>query len=191
MTSSSASSGGACTGTGVSPTRIDSVLGVAKAYTTRVGEGPFPSELSGETGERLRELGGEYGATTGRPRRCGWFDAFAMKYASMINGISHIALTKLDVLSGFQKIKICTDYRYKGEVLSDYPSNNHKLSACEPVFQELEGWNEDISGVRDVSELPPQARVYLDTIEESTGVPLYAVSLGASREKILFLNEIF
>lgn len=191
VTSSSASSGGACTGTGVSPTRIDSVLGVAKAYTTRVGEGPFPSELSGETGERLRELGGEYGATTGRPRRCGWFDSFAMKYASMINGISNIALTKLDVLSGFEKIKICTAYRYKGEVLSDYPSNNHTLSECEPVCKELEGWNEDISGVRDVSELPAQARDYLDAIEESTGVPLYAVSLGASREKILFLNEIF
>ncbi len=191
VTSSSASSGGACTGTGVSPTKIDSVLGIAKAYTTRVGEGPFPSELSGETGERLRELGDEYGATTGRSRRCGWFDAFAIKYASMINGISHIALTKLDVLSGFEKIKICTAYRYKGKVLRDFPSNNHTLSECDPVYQELDGWNEDISGVRDVSELPPQARDYLDTIEQSTGVPLYAVSLGASREKILFLNEIF
>ena len=191
VTSSSASSGGACTGTGVSPTKIDSVLGIAKAYTTRVGEGPFPSEISGDAGQRLRELGEEYGATTGRSRRCGWFDAFAIKYASMINGISHIALTKLDVLSGFEKIKICTAYRYKGEVLSDYPSNSHKLSECEPVFEELDGWNEDISGVRDVSELPPQARDYLDTIEASTGVPLYAVSLGASREKILFLNEIF
>jgi adenylosuccinate synthase len=191
VTSSSASSGGACTGTGVSPTKIDSVLGIAKAYTTRVGEGPFPSELSGETGERLRELGDEYGATTGRSRRCGWFDAFAIKYASMINGISHIALTKLDVLSGFEKIKICTAYRYKGKVLSDFPSNNHTLSECDPVYQELDGWNEDISGARDVSELPPQARDYLDTIEQSTGVPLYAVSLGASREKILFLNEIF
>jgi len=191
VTSSSASSGGACTGTGVSPTRIDSVLGIAKAYTTRVGEGPFPSEISGETGEQLRVLGDEYGATTGRPRRCGWFDTFAIKYASMINGISHIALTKLDVLSGFEKIKICTAYRYRGEVLSDFPSNSHKLSECEPVFEELEGWNKDISGVRDVSELPPRARDYLDTIEASTGVPLYAVSLGASREKILFLNEIF
>lgn len=191
VTSSSASSGGACTGTGVSPTRIDSVLGIAKAYTTRVGEGPFPSEISGETGEQLRVLGEEYGATTGRPRRCGWFDTFAIKYASMINGISHIALTKLDVLSGFEKIKICTAYRYRGEVLSDFPSNSHKLSECEPVFEELEGWNKDISGVRDVSELPPRARDYLDTIEASTGVPLYAVSLGASREKILFLNEIF
>ncbi len=191
VTSSSASSGGACTGTGVSPTRIDSVLGIAKAYTTRVGEGPFPSEISGDTEEQLRELGGEYGATTGRSRRCGWFDAFAIKYASMINGISHIALTKLDVLSGFEKINICTAYRYKGQVLSDYPSNNHMLSECEPVYKELEGWNEDISEVKDVSELPAQARDYLTALEQSTGVPLYAVSLGASREKILFLNEIF
>jgi len=191
VTSSSASSGGACTGTGVSPTRIDSVLGIAKAYTTRVGEGPFTSEISGDTEQRLRELGGEYGATTGRSRRCGWFDAFAIKYASMINGISYIALTKLDVLSGFEKINICTAYRYKGQVLSDYPSNNHMLSECEPVYKELEGWNEDISCAKDVTELPTQARRYLDAIEESTGVPLYAVSLGASREKILFLNEIF
>ena len=191
VTSSSASSGGACTGTGVSPTRIDSVLGIAKAYTTRVGEGPFPSEISGETCEKLRDLGGEYGATTGRPRRCGWFDAFAIKYASMINGISHIALTKLDVLSGFEKINICTAYKYKGEVLKDYPSNNHMLSECEPVFEELDGWQEDISGAKSVSELPTQARDYLMSMEEYTGVPLYAVSLGASREKILFLNEIF
>ena len=191
VTSSSASSGGACTGTGVSPTRIDSVLGIAKAYTTRVGEGPFPSEISDETGERLRELGGEYGATTGRSRRCGWFDAFAIKYASMINGISHIALTKLDVLSGFEKIKLCTGYRYKGKVITDYPSNSHMLSECEPVYEELDGWEEDISGARDVSELPEQARKYLDAIESTTGVTLYAVSLGASREKILYLNEIF
>lgn len=191
VTSSSASSGGACTGTGVSPTKIDSVLGIAKAYTTRVGEGPFPSELSCETGQKLRDLGGEYGATTGRPRRCGWFDAFAMRYASMINGISHIALTKLDVLSGFEKLSICTGYRYKGETLKDYPSNNHMLSQCDPIYEELDGWNEDISLVKDVSELPTQAREYISALEEFSGVPLYAVSLGASREKILFLNEIF
>lgn len=191
VTSSNASSGGACTGTGVSPTKIDSVMGIAKAYTTRVGEGPFPSEISGELGERLRESGGEYGATTGRSRRCGWFDAFALRYAAMINGISHIALTKLDVLSGFEKIKLCTAYRYKGEILSDYPSNINTLRECEPVFEELDGWSEDISGARDVSELPVQARDYLDKIEASTGVPIYAVSLGASREKILFLNDLF
>lgn len=191
VTSSSASSGGACTGTGVSPTKIDTVLGIAKAYTTRVGEGPFPSELTCETGQRLRDLGSEYGATTGRPRRCGWFDAFAMRYAAMINGISHIALTKLDVLSGFEKLSICTGYRYKGEILKDYPSNNHMLSGCEPVYEEMDGWNEDISSVKEVSELPLQARDYLSALEEHSGVPLYAVSLGASREKILFLNEIF
>jgi len=191
VTSSSAGSGGACTGTGVSPTRIDSVLGIAKAYTTRVGEGPFPSEIGGELGERLRESGGEYGATTGRSRRCGWFDAFALRYAAMINGISHIAVTKLDVLSGFEKIKICTAYSYKGEILSDYPSNIHMLSQCEPVFEELDGWSEDISGVRQLSELPVQAREYLDKMQASTGVAVYAVSLGASREKILFLSELF
>ncbi|MEQ9619449.1 MAG: adenylosuccinate synthase [Deltaproteobacteria bacterium] len=190
VTSSSASSGGACTGTGVSPTRIDGVLGIAKAYTTRVGEGPFPTEIEGETSDRLRKAGGEYGATTGRPRRCGWFDAFALKYAAMTNGISRLAITKLDVLSGFEKISICVGYRYKGELLSGFPSNINILGDCEPVYEEIEGWDEDVSQVKDISRLPEQARKYLEKIEEATGVTIYAVSLGPSREKILFLTEL-
>lgn len=191
VTSSSASSGGACTGTGVSPTRIDAVLGIAKAYTTRVGEGPFPSEIEGDLGERLREAGGEYGATTGRSRRCGWFDSVALKYAAMTNGISRLAITKLDVLSGFEKIRICTGYSYRGEKLSDFPSNIGILRDCEPIYTEMEGWKEDISSVVDFDSLPSQARDYIRKIEKLTGVTIYAVSLGASREKILFLSELF
>jgi adenylosuccinate synthase len=140
----------------VSPTRIDVVLGIAKAYTTRVGEGPFPSEIQGELGERLREAGGEYGATTGRSRRCGWFDCVALKYAAMTNGISRLAITKLDVLSGFDTIKVCVGYRYRGEILSDFPSNINILNGCEPVYEDIEGWKEDISTVRDFGAPPMQ-----------------------------------
>jgi len=191
VTSSSSGSGGASTGTGVSPTKIDTVLGISKAYTTRVGEGPFPTEISGELGEELRQAGGEFGATTGRSRRCGWFDAFALKYAAQINGISWLAVTKLDVLSGFDKINICVGYRYKGETLSSFPSNNQVLKNIEPIYEEMEGWKDDISEAKDISELPIQARKYLEKLEECTGVPIYIVSLGPSREKIIFLNEIF
>ncbi|MCH7950490.1 MAG: adenylosuccinate synthase [Candidatus Dadabacteria bacterium] len=191
VTSSSAGSGGASTGSGVGPTKIDTVLGIAKAYTTRVGEGPFPTEISGELGEKLRQAGGEFGATTGRSRRCGWFDAFALKYAAQTNGISWLALTKLDVLSGFEKIHICVGYRYKGEQLSSFPSNNQVLKDIEPIYEEMDGWKEDISEAKDISELPIQARKYLEKLEETTGVPIYTVSLGPSREKIIFLNEIF
>ena len=189
VTSSNASSGGACIGTGVSPTRIDSVLGIAKAYTTRVGEGPFPSEVNDAVGERLRESGGEYGATTGRSRRCGWFDAFAMRYAGMINGISGLALTKLDVLSGFETLKICVAYRYNGKILEAFPSNNSVLKDCEPVYEEFPGWSEDIGDARELSELPANALNYIKKIEERTGIDVYSVSLGPSREKIIFINN--
>lgn len=190
VTSSSAGSGGACTGTGVSPTKIDSVLGIAKAYTTRVGEGPFPTEIHGAEGERLREAGGEYGSTTGRSRRCGWFDAFAIKYAAMTNGISRLAITKLDVLSGFGSIKVCTGYEYRGNLLTDFPSNCGVLSECEPVYEEFEGWSGDISNATEFEDLPAQARNYIRKIEELTGITIYAVSLGPSREKILFLSGL-
>ncbi len=191
VTSSSAGSGGASPGTGVSPTSIDTVLGIAKAYTTRVGEGPFPTEISGELGEKLREAGGEFGATTGRPRRCGWFDGFALRYAAQINGISSIALTKLDVLSGFDKINVCVGYKYRGDELSTFPSSSHILDEIEPIYEEMDGWKEDISNAKDVSELPEQARKYLEKLEEICGVSIYTVSLGPSREKIIFLNELF
>ena len=191
VTSSSAGSGGASPGTGVSPTTIDTVLGIAKAYTTRVGEGPFPTEISGDLGEKLREAGGEFGATTGRPRRCGWFDAFALKYAAQINGISSIALTKLDVLSGFEKIKICVGYKYNGQELASFPSTSHVLDEIEPIYEEMEGWEEDISNAKDISELPQQAKSYLEKLQEVAEVSIYTVSVGPSREKIIFLNELF
>ena len=191
VTSSSSGSGGASTGTGVSPTIIDTVLGIAKAYTTRVGEGPFPTEMSGDLEEKLRQAGGEFGATTGRSRRCGWFDAFALKYAAQINGISWIALTKLDVLSGFDKIKICVGYKYNGHELTSFPSTSHVLEKIEPIYEEMDGWTEDISNAKEISELPIQAREYLKKLEEVTGVPIYTVSLGPSREKIIFLHELF
>ncbi|MEZ4548382.1 MAG: adenylosuccinate synthase [Thermodesulfobacteriota bacterium] len=190
VTSSSASSGGACTGTGVSPTKIDVVLGVAKAYATRVGEGPFPSEIHGEAGKRLRDAGGEYGSTTGRPRRCGWFDAVALRYAASTNGISSLAITKLDVLSGFESIGICVGYKHKGETLTTFPSGCSALAECEPIYEEVPGWSEDISDVTEFENLPEGARNYIRKIEELTGVSIYAVSLGPSREKILFLSEL-
>lgn len=191
VTSSNAGSGGACTGTGVSPTNINLVFGVAKAYTTRVGEGPFPSEIRGELGKRLREKGGEYGSTTGRPRRCGWFDSVAVRYSAKINGISGLAITKLDVLSGFDFIKICVGYLYKGELITDFPSSTEVLANCTPVYEEMHGWQENISGLKNLSDLPPQVRAYLDKIEESTGVPIRMVSLGASREKIILIRDLF
>ncbi|MBI2485647.1 MAG: adenylosuccinate synthetase, partial [Deltaproteobacteria bacterium] len=190
VTSSSAGSGGACTGTGVSPTKIDLILGVAKAYTTRVGEGPFPSEIPGDLGVKLRELGDEYGSTTGRPRRCGWFDAVALRYSARINGISEFAITKLDVLSGFDTIKICIGYKYEEELLTEFPSNTDVLKNCKPVYEEMEGWKENISDAKSIAELPPQTRVFLNKIEETTGVPVWIVSLGASREKVIFLKEL-
>ncbi len=190
VTSSNASSGGACTGTGVSPREIQSILGIAKAYTTRVGEGPFPTEISGDLEVKLRQAGKEFGSTTGRSRRCGWLDTFALKYASMVNGICNLAITKLDVLSGFEKLYICTGYIYNGQVLSDFPSTYKVLSACEPIYEEMPGWDQDISDAKDISELPTEAREYLQKIEEHTGIPIYTVSVGPSREKIIFLKEL-
>jgi adenylosuccinate synthase len=191
VTSSSAGAGGACTGTGVGPTKIDLVIGVAKVYTTRVGEGPFPSEISGDLAVRLREVGGEYGSTTGRPRRCGWFDSVSLRYAARIGGISGLAVTKLDVLSGFDKIKICIGYRYKGELLHEFPSNSEVLKNCVPIYEEMDGWKKDVSNVKKISDLPSQARAYLDKIVETTGVPIWILSLGASREEVILLRDIF
>ena len=191
VTSSNSGSGGACTGTGVGPTNIHHVFGVAKAYTTRVGEGPFPSELSGELVLKLREGGGEYGSTTGRPRRCGWFDSVAVKYSAMINGISGLALTKLDVLSSFDEIKVCVRYLCDGEMISEFPSNSEVLKRCTPVYEEMDGWKEDLSVAREPSDLPIQAMAYIEKIEETTGVPVNIVSIGASRERVVYLKELF
>ncbi len=158
VTSSSPIAGGACTGIGVGPTKIDKVLGITKAYTTRVGEGPFPTEMLGEMGEHIRKKGGEFGATTGRPRRCGWFDVVVVKYAVRINGMDSMAVTKIDVLSGLKKLKICTSYQYEGESIKEFPSDLEILKKCTPMYEELEGWEEDISQITDYDNLPMQLR---------------------------------
>ena len=185
VTSSNATIGGVCTGLGVAPRVIDKVLGVAKAYTTRVGEGPLPTELTGSVGERLRESGQEYGASTGRPRRCGWYDAVAMRYAVRINGLDALALTKLDVLDGLRDIKICTAYRYGGGMLTEFPTYPGQLSACEPVYETLPGWSRPASGTRLYDDLPVEAQQYVRRVEEVSGVPIAIISTGSDREEAI------
>jgi adenylosuccinate synthase len=185
VTSSNTTAAGAATGTGIGPTAIDAVLGVVKAYTTRVGSGPLPTELESEVGERLRELGGEYGATTGRPRRCGWFDAVVVRYAARVNGLTGLALTKLDVLDSFDEVRICTGYTVDGELHEDFPDDLARLERAQPVFETLPGWGEDTSGARSVEELPEAARRFMARLEELAGVPIDFVSVGTKREQII------
>lgn len=182
VTSSSPCAGGACTGAGIGPGLIDRVVGVTKAYCTRVGEGPFPTEDHGETGEQLRRKGGEFGATTGRPRRCGWNDLVAVDYAVKINGLNGLALTKLDVLSGFDVIKVCTAYEINGRTVTDFPTNSALLSAAKPVYSELPGWKEDISSCRKFGELPANARAYVEYIAKHAGVPVILIGVGPGRD---------
>jgi adenylosuccinate synthase len=182
VTSSNATIGGVCTGLGVGPQAIDGVLGVAKAYTTRVGEGPLPTELAGDLGNRLRETGREFGAVTGRPRRCGWYDAVAVRYAVRVNGLNALALTKLDVLDGLGELKVCTSYRCRGATLTEMPGDLAQLSACEPVYETLPGWTSASAGVRDFEKLPREARSYIGRLEEITGVPAAVISTGSARE---------
>jgi adenylosuccinate synthase len=191
VTSSSTCAGGACTGSGVSPRDINEIIGISKAYVTRVGSGPFPTELEDENGERLRQDGHEFGSTTGRPRRCGWFDAPVVKYAVRVNGLTGIALTKLDVLSGFDTIKICTGYEYKGRLLKELPASMEIFDACRPVYEEMPGWLSDISGAKALSDLPIQARNYIKRLEELIDCPIILVSLGARREDTLLLKNPF
>ncbi len=185
VTSSTTTAGGAATGVGIGPTAIDGVLGVVKAYTTRVGSGPLPTELHDELGERLREIGGEYGATTGRPRRCGWFDAVVVRYAARVNGLTGLALTKLDVLDTLPEIRICTGYRLPEGDLSDFPDDPSLLEDATPVYETLPGWSEKTSSARAFGELPRRARDYLARLEEVTGVPIRYVSVGTEREQII------
>jgi adenylosuccinate synthase len=187
VTSSSPTSGGACTGTGIPPTKITLVFGIVKAYTTRVGFGPFPTELIEETGEKLRKIGAEFGATTGRPRRCGWFDAFLVKYSATINGIEESAITKLDVLSSFKEIKVCTGYELNGKLLKSYPTDVERLSEVQPCYETFKGWNTDISKCRSYSELPAEAKEYLEFIANNTGVKISIVSVGPKREQTFFV----
>ncbi len=188
VTSSNPTAGGACTGLGIPPMAIDRVIGVAKAYTTRVGNGPFPTELLDETGEKLREAGHEYGATTGRPRRCGWFDAVAVRYTNMINGVSSLALTKLDVLSGFPEVKLCTHYERKsdGRAIAHFTNDLRLLADIRPIYESFEGWTkESLEGAASREDLPQTTQRYLDALEREVECPLEIISVGAGREETL------
>ena len=191
VTSSNTVIGGVCTGAGVSPHNIHQIIGISKAYTTRVGSGPFPTELKGPEGEKLKQEGDEFGATTGRPRRCGWFDAVGVRHAVRINGISGIALTKLDVLTGFRKIKICTAYRSDGELYREFPSSQRVLERAEPVWEEAEGWEEPLSKARRLLELPKNARRYIHRLEEILETPMVLISVGPGREQTILLRNPF
>ena len=191
VTSSNTVAGNACAGAGVGPTLIDSVMGVAKAYTTRVGEGPFPTELGDEMGNKLRERGGEYGATTGRPRRCGWFDAVVVNHAVRINGIREMTITKLDVLNDFDKIKVCIGYRVNGKTLLHVPSNIETWKRCQPVYEEMDGWKSEIKDVRRFSELPAKAQRYIRRIEELTGTRATLISVGSERNETITVKSPF
>ncbi len=187
VTSSNPVSGGACIGVGIGPTRITAVLGVIKAYTTRVGEGPLPTELPGDEGEKLRQMGREYGATTGRPRRCGWFDGLVAKYAVRVNGITDLAVTKLDVLDELDEIKVCIAYEYEGKTLKEFPTDLKILRNVKPVYHTLPGWKQDTSGVRKWEDLPPAAQNYLRFIEKITGASIKLVSVGSRRDQTIFI----
>jgi len=188
VTSSSPTSGGACTGTGIPPNKINKVIGIVKAYTTRVGYGPFPTELVDDDGEKLRKIGAEYGATTGRPRRCGWFDSFLVNYSAMINGINEVAITKLDVLSDFSKIKVCTGYKQNGKILKSFPTDFERLKTVIPVYETLEGWNKDISFCRSYDDLPQQTKDYLNFISKQAGMKIKIISIGPKRSQTFFMN---
>lgn len=187
VTSSNTTSAGACTGLGIAPSRIGNVIGIFKAYCTRVGGGPFPTELFDETGEMLRQVGHEFGATTGRARRCGWIDIPALKYAVMLNGVTELVMTKADVLSGFEKIYACTHYKYNGEVIDYMPYDINGVKA-EPVLEELQGWNEDLTGIRKTEEVPAGLTNYVKYIEEKVGVPVKYLSVGPDRVQTLLIK---
>ena len=188
VTSSNTTSGGAAVGGGSAPTAIEAGLGVVKAYTTRVGPGPRPTEIPGELGERMRELGNEFGAVTGRPRRCGWFDAVVVRYAARVNGLSGLAVTKLDVLDTLERIAICTGYRVNGEAHTEFPGDVTALEHIEPIYEWFDGWKEPTSHARTLEELPAAARRYLDRIRELVGAPIVYVSVGTKRDQIIGLE---
>jgi len=190
VTSSNASIGGVCTGLGVPPKAIGAVMGVVKAYTTRVGEGPFPTELTGEMGNLLRDSGNEYGAVTGRPRRCGWYDAVAARYGVRINGLDALALTKLDVLDGLERLDICTAYTCGGRTLTEFPSDLSQLAACTPVYESMPGWKTPTKGVRKYDDLPEGARKYIARLEEVSGVRAGIVSTGSERDDTILRKDV-
>jgi adenylosuccinate synthase len=190
VTSSSPTAGGACAGSGIGPTRISEVLGIVKAYTTRVGEGPFPTELGGEQGEWLRKTGGEYGVTTGRARRCGWFDAVIARYSTRVNGITSYFLTKLDVLSGLEKVPVCVAYQVDGIRHDEIPMTQTEFHHAVPVYEYFDGWWEDISKAQTFDDLPPNARTYIKAVEEMIGAPVSAVGVGPRRDQTLQLRPL-
>jgi len=190
VTSSNASVGGVCTGLGVPPKAVGGVLGVAKAYTTRVGEGPLPTELSGDMGNRLREGGNEYGAVTGRPRRCGWYDAVAVRYGVRINGLDALAVTKLDVLDGLDRVDICTAYTCGSRTLTEFPSDMAQLASCKPVYESLPGWSAPTKGIRAWDQLPDAARRYVGRLEEVSGVQAAIVSTGSERDDTIIRDDV-
>lgn len=187
VTSSNPTSGGGCTGTGIPPTKITSVFGIVKAYTTRVGLGPFPTELDEENGEKLRQAGAEFGATTGRPRRCGWFDTFMMRYSRMINGIERVAITKLDVLSYLDQIQICTGYQIDGKDITSFPTDIATMEKVTPIYETLPGWKKDISDVRNYDDLPSETKNYLSFISEQCGFEISIISVGPGRNETIIL----
>lgn len=191
VTSSHPLAGGACVGVGVGPTKIKRVVGVVKAYTTRVGEGPFPTELEDEIGLAMRERGDEYGTTTGRPRRCGWLDAVILRYAVRVNGLTDIAITKLDVLDAFDKVKICVAYKYRGKTLTEFPESLRVLEECEPVYLEMEGWKEEIQDVKRFEDLPINAQKYINEIVRLAGVGHCLVAVGPKRAQTIVTRKVF
>ncbi len=191
VTSSNPIAGGACIGLGVGPTKISKVLGVVKAYTTRVGSGPFPTEIKDALGDKLREKGGEYGATTGRPRRCGWLDMVILRHSARINGLTGTAITKLDILDGIDVIKICTSYRYKGKIYEEFPKEINIFEECEPVYEEVGGWSASTKGIREFNKLPEAAKAYIKKIENMLGVEAQLISTGQRRDELIQLKGLF
>ena len=191
VTSSNTVAGNAAVGSGIGPTAIDKVLGITKAYTTRVGGGPFPTELSDATGDRLRKVGDEFGATTGRPRRCGWLDTVVLRYSARVNGMWGLALTKMDILSGLETLKICTAYELDGQRLTELPGDIEEFSRVQPVYEELPGWEQTLAGARTIDDLPAAAQRYMRRIEEIVGIPVVCVSVGAERGETILLQNPF
>ncbi|WP_138826789.1 adenylosuccinate synthase [Bacillus altitudinis] len=191
VTSSNPVAGGVTIGSGVGPTKIQHVVGVSKAYTTRVGDGPFPTELHDEIGDQIREVGREYGTTTGRPRRVGWFDSVVVRHARRVSGITDLSLNSIDVLTGIEKLKICVAYKLNGEITEEFPASLNELANCEPVYEEMPGWTEDITGVKNLSELPANARHYLERISQLTGIPLSIFSVGPDRSQTNVVRSVY
>ena len=191
VTSSNTVAGAVCTGAGIAPQQIHNLIGISKAYTTRVGSGPFPTELFGDTGDQLRQAGGEFGTVTGRPRRCGWFDAVVVRTAARLNGIGSLALTKIDVLSGLDTLRVCTGYSYNGQQYDEVPASAHVLEGLTPIYEELPGWTEPLTDIRSLDALPANARRYVERIETLIGAPIKMISVGAGREETILIRPTF